>query len=241
MYKVLIADDEAPIRAALLKLIDWKGMDCEVVFEACDGFEALEYMRSHPVDIAILDIRMPGLMGLELCSHMRREGIASAIIILTAHSDFALVRDALREGVCDYVIKSSFEVELPPALEKVIRRLTPSKKAEEPAKKYSQPVSQVIAYLQDHYAEKVKVSDIADKIYLNQSYLCRRYKQETGSTILGDLIRLRIQRSKELLNQGCTVAQAAKETGFESAAHFSSVFTRSERISPGAYRKRTNK
>jgi YesN/AraC family two-component response regulator len=239
MYKVLTADDEAPLRAALAQLIDWKGMDCEVVFEACDGFEALEYMRSHPVDIAILDIRMPGLTGLELCAHMHQEGLEAAVIVLTAYSDFALVRDALREGVYDYVIKSAFEVELPSALGKAICRLP--KKAEPPVEppaiEYSQTVDQVVEYLREHYAEKVKVSDIADRLYLNQSYLCRRYKQETGSTILADLIQLRIGRAKELLERGCTVAQAANETGFDSAAHFSNVFTRYEHVSPGNYRK----
>lgn len=244
MHKVLIADDESIIRIALSKLISWNTLDCEIVYQAENGLEAWEYMLENPVDIAILDIRMPGLNGLQLCSMLRQEGFDISVIILSAYSDYELMRDALQSNVCDYVMKSSFEVEMPKAIRKAIasaNQIPNTKQPEsgplQPNAKYSEPVNQIIAYLRANYAERISVKEMADRMYLNQNYLCRLYKRQTGSTIIQDLTQYRLHQAKLRLKQGATIAQTAVECGFENAAYFTQVFTKNVGMSPGSWRR----
>ena len=248
MYNVLIADDEMIMRESLTEMVDWGSLNCRVVCSAGNGAEAWEYIRKNPVDIAILDIRMPGISGMELCNLMCEEGLNTQIIILTAYSDYNLMRNALQMHVCDYVMKSSFEAELPDAIRRALARLNaaaqPGGAKEDvlqPDPRYSEPVNQVIAYLRLNYSKHISVKEIAGMVYLNQNYLCRLYKSQTGRTIIQDLTKYRLSKAKQLLERGATVQQAAVECGFENAAYFTQVFYKNEGVNPGSYRKNRTK
>lgn len=243
MYKVLIADDEIFVRTALQEMIDWNELDCRVVYCAKDGIDAWEYMSHNVVDIAVLDIRMPGLSGMQVCDMMRQEDMDIAVVILTAYSDFEFVREALRLNVCDFVMKSNFEIELPDAIRRGFRRrdserrrMLSSDAIPQPNASYSDPVNQVIAYLRINYAKRISLNDLSELVHLNQSYLCRLYKKQTNYTILEDLTRYRLHQAKKLLREGATVKESALQCGFDSAAYFTNVFTKQEGISPSLYR-----
>jgi DNA-binding LytR/AlgR family response regulator len=98
--RVLIADDEAPLRAWLKRLLAELSPQAEVVGEAANGTEALASIRSLRPDVAFLDIRMPGLSGLEVAA--RAEG-ACRIVFVTAHDEFALA--AFEQAAVDYLVK----------------------------------------------------------------------------------------------------------------------------------------
>lgn len=247
MYKVLIADDETIMRTALSEMIVWNKLDCELVYLARNGIEAWEFVRSNSVDLAILDIRMPGLNGLQVCQMMRQEGMDIPVIILSAYSDYALMRDALRNNVCDYVIKTSFEEDLPDAVRKALAK-NPHKKTKgadaellQPNAHYSDSVNQVIAFLRTNYANHISIRSLADMVYLNPNYLCRLYKRQTGNTILHDLTQYRIHQAKLRLAQGETVNKAAVDCGFENAAYFTYVFTKLVGTSPGVWKNNHSK
>ena len=81
MFRVLIADDENSVVQSLVCSIPWEELGLEVVRTASDGAAVLEYVEKEEVDIAILDIRMPGVNGLELCSEMRKKNERIQLII----------------------------------------------------------------------------------------------------------------------------------------------------------------
>ena len=71
MYKVLLVDDDSIIRVKLQNLIDWNTFDCEIVAEASNGQEALDYIESYRPQIVITDMDMPGMSGVELIRHLQ--------------------------------------------------------------------------------------------------------------------------------------------------------------------------
>jgi DNA-binding NarL/FixJ family response regulator len=105
VIRVLLADDEPMIRAGC-KAILAQGGDVEVVAEAGDGHEAVALARLHRPDVALLDIRMPGLDGLAAAAELRRAVPSVAVLMLTTFSEDDLVARALGEGASGFVLKT---------------------------------------------------------------------------------------------------------------------------------------
>jgi Response regulator containing CheY-like receiver domain and AraC-type DNA-binding domain len=107
---------------------------------------------------------------------------------------------------------------------------------------YTPPMSHVycrriIDYLNMHYSEKVKISDIANEIGLNPHYMCNLFNMTTGDTIINYLNRTRIEKSKELLiTTTNNISDICKLVGFENEHYFSKVFRKHQGSSPGRFR-----
>ena len=102
--RVLIADDHPLLRQGLRGLLEREGF--EVVGAAADGHEALALATRLIPDVAVLDIAMPGLNGLDAAREIQRQNLAKATILLTMHTEDHYVLEALRAGVKGYVLKS---------------------------------------------------------------------------------------------------------------------------------------
>ena len=100
--RVLVADDEASIRFVLRESLEDEG--CEVV-DVEDGERALEQLSSGSFQVAFLDIRMPGLSGLELLDRLRGTGSDVAVVIITAQNTFENAVEAMKRGALDYLVK----------------------------------------------------------------------------------------------------------------------------------------
>ncbi|MGZ4691710.1 MAG: ANTAR domain-containing response regulator [Acidimicrobiia bacterium] len=112
--RVVVAEDEAIIRLDLKELLEEEGF--EVVGETGRGDEAVELVRSLQPDLAILDIKMPGLDGLSAARQITGERLA-AVLILTAFSQRDLVEQARDAGAMSYVVKPFQKSDLIPAIE----------------------------------------------------------------------------------------------------------------------------
>jgi DNA-binding NarL/FixJ family response regulator len=118
--RVLLADDHALVRAGIRALL--AGLpDVESVVEAGDGQEALTMLRETKPDLALIDIAMPGLNGLELAARVGREAPGTRLVILSMHGTPAHVAQALRAGVSGYLLKDAAADELPVLLRAVMR------------------------------------------------------------------------------------------------------------------------
>lgn len=107
MYKVIIADDEMLVRLGMTSLIPWEEHGFEVVGAASDGLQARELIVRHMPDIVLTDIVMPGLNGLELIAEMSGKYPFIRFIVLSSHSDYMYVREAMKLGAEDYILKAS--------------------------------------------------------------------------------------------------------------------------------------
>ena len=117
--RVVIAEDEAIIRLDLKELLEEEGY--EVVGETGRGDEAVELARTLNPDLAILDIKMPGLDGLSAARHIAGERLA-AVLILTAFSQRDLVEQARDAGAMSYIVKPFQKSDLIPAIEVALGR-----------------------------------------------------------------------------------------------------------------------
>ncbi|MFN2388714.1 MAG: ANTAR domain-containing response regulator [Actinomycetota bacterium] len=115
----MIAEDEAIIRLDLKEMLEEEGMD--VVGEAADGDAAIRLARERTPDLVIMDIKMPGMDGLQAAESIVQEDLA-AVVILTAFSQKDLVRRAADAGAMGYLVKPFQKSDLLPAMEIALAR-----------------------------------------------------------------------------------------------------------------------
>jgi len=111
MYKVLIVDDEMIVRHAVKTLIRWEDSRFEYSGAAANGASALEMVRQTGADIVITDIKMPEMDGLELIKRLMETGFDGEVLVLSNYNDFDLVREALKCGAHDYMLKLTLKTE----------------------------------------------------------------------------------------------------------------------------------
>jgi two-component system response regulator AlgR len=124
--RILIVDDEAPARSRLRHLLaDIAGeFPHQIVGEAGDGVAALEVLAAHPADIALIDIRMPRMDGIEFAQQLAGQPQPPAIVFVTAYDEFAL--KAFELAAADYLLKPARAPRLLDALKKAQRLLPDS-------------------------------------------------------------------------------------------------------------------
>jgi DNA-binding LytR/AlgR family response regulator len=121
MAKAIVAEDETLLRKSLLEALGKAWPDLEIVAECEDGASALEAIDEHRPDAAFLDIRMPGLTGLEVASAATEVSPTTQIVFVTAYDQYAI--DAFESGAIDYLLKPIAADRLAATVQRVQGRL----------------------------------------------------------------------------------------------------------------------
>lgn len=111
MFRILLVDDELLVRNDLRYLLNYNSHGFEICGEAHDAEMALSMIRSSPPDIAILDVNMPGMSGVELNRTIKEQYPAVQTIMLSSYDDYDYVRDCLKVGSIDYLLKHRLDGE----------------------------------------------------------------------------------------------------------------------------------
>ena len=106
MIRILIADDHAIVRGGLKQLFTMV-KDIEVAGEAVNGMQAIEFLRRTPVDLALLDLTMPGMGGIDLITRLRSLFPDLPILVLSMRNEPQVVRQVLKAGASGYLTKDS--------------------------------------------------------------------------------------------------------------------------------------
>lgn len=109
--RLVLADDHPAVRAGIRQFLE-RDPGLEVVAEANNGDEAISLIAAHQPDVAVLDLQMPGLSGLDVARRLRSEQPKVRVLILTAHDDDPYIFAALRSGAKGYMLKTSGPDEL---------------------------------------------------------------------------------------------------------------------------------
>ncbi len=124
MYNVIIVEDDAIVRTYLSSLLEWESHGMKVVSQFTNGMEAKQFIEKQDVDIVITDVSMPVMSGIELIKYIKNNKKFVKIIVLSCHSDYDFIREALKCGVSDYILKQYLTKEnLLELLEKLIGEL----------------------------------------------------------------------------------------------------------------------
>ncbi len=118
MIKVLLADDHSIVRAGLRRIVEESG-EMHVVAEAADGQEAIQLVNKTAPDVAVVDISMPGLDGLEVIAQLQALKPKLPILVLTMHEEGQYVVRAIQAGAMGYLTKQSAPEQLVTAIRKI--------------------------------------------------------------------------------------------------------------------------
>lgn len=118
--RLLLADDHEIVRRNLREIIEFK-TDCIIVGEAIDGLQAVRLAKEFEPDIALVDISMPGLDGLDAALQIRKESPQTKILILTMHDVAPIIAKIRQTGVHGYLLKSEAPKDLPLAINSLLR------------------------------------------------------------------------------------------------------------------------
>ena len=120
MFKVLLVDDEPSVIQLLENLVDWESLGYSICGTASNGEEALEILKQSNPHLAIIDIRMPKINGLQLLQQASEIlYLRTKFIVLSAYNDFEYAKTVMRYRVSDYILKPIDDEELIPALKRV--------------------------------------------------------------------------------------------------------------------------
>lgn len=211
--RLLLVDDEAPARARLRDVLGdiAAAVPTIVVAEAADGFVALERAQAGDLDVALIDIRMPGMDGVELARHLARLPTTPAVIFVTAFDQYAV--QAFELAALDYLVKPVRAARLADALRKARRRADDVVRLE----KSALAVRQNLSCLERGRILLVPMAEIrylkAEQKYVTARTAQREYLLEES------LVHLEAEFSERFLrvHRSCLVARDAV-TGVERTA-----------------------
>ncbi|MCL1820506.1 MAG: response regulator [Oscillospiraceae bacterium] len=238
MVNVLFVEDEAVMRSAFRKMMDWEASDFALAAAVANGAEALAYIENNPVDIVITDLKMPVMDGLELIETLQDRGFQGIILVLSNYTDFELVRTALTRGASDYMLKVNIDGD---TLRKQLESAAAMLEHKNPSGRetvYKKEIRDAIQFIQAHFTERITLDDVAGAVKLNRSYLSRLFKHETGGHMFGFINDLRMKKAAELICGGdITVSEVAEAVGIDDQFYFARVFKKHFGIPPSEYRR----
>lgn len=201
MLRLLIADDEMIERQVLYKTLQKNLGDRCRIFQAANGREALKIYEEEKIQIAILDIEMPGINGIEAAQQIRQADKDCCIIFLTAFDEFSYAKKAITVRALDYLLKPYDEQELMLVVEEAMHIAGEQRQSggdedenenpvtadtEEPEDgghaRLSKVTSLISQYIHENYMFDISMQDAARAMNYSEAYFCKLFKRITGQS-----------------------------------------------------------
>jgi two-component system response regulator YesN len=267
MLKIVVIDDEIHLRNLIKSFIP-EGLGIKVVGEAADGTGGLEMCVRLKPHIVITDIRMPEMDGLALIEKLSQILPDIKVIVVSGFSEFAYAQKALQFGAVGYLLKPLEEKDLYQALKKAIEAIEKRQEGRSQFDKMklelnklqnnlsfkanevddiseasvhsdSPVVQKMLEYIYKNYNRDVSLEEIAAKMYMNNAYLSRIFKEKTGMGFHDFLVEVRISNAKTLLERfEFKVNEIADMSGYRDVSHFIGIFKKHTGLTPIDYRRR---
>lgn len=235
MMRILLLDDE-PIELEQLEFLINYHFPAWKVEHAANGTQAIRLaeqkaMENEEFQLALVDIRLPGKNGLEIADQLKAIMPGLDIIVVSAFQEFEYARKSLQLKAVDYLVKPVIEKELVHAL-----------------KKYaddhpllgggSDVINKVITMMKNRYHEPLKLSQVAEELYINPNYLGRLFSEEVGMSFSDFLLDYRIKMAKNLLvkKKDWNIQRISEACGFNSQHYFSTSFKKMTKLTPKKFR-----
>ncbi len=247
-YTVVFVEDEQIVRQEIVESVQWERLGLKLVGTAADGHEGENLIKSLEPDIVITDIRLPAQSGLEMLANCP----VNHAIILTGHTDFSYMKQAIRLGVFDYLLKPIDDEELEQTLLQLIKKIQEEESDFEtlrtkaatkgeliplPKNMGNHVIDATIGYISANYASPVGLQEAAAYLELSESHLSRLFKEVTGLNFLQYLNAWRVNRSVDLMaDPKKNIAEIALACGFPTPGYFAKIFKRFTGKTPTQFR-----
>ena len=245
-YNILLVEDEYYVRQAIKRAIDEQDDIFIVAGEAAGADEALALLKKEAFHIVFTDICMPGMNGLSLAKQISQLYPDIKIVILTGYADFAYAQEAIRNGVCDYLLKPVEAEALSKTLGKINSAL--SKIYELPEDEMLKAfdaqsvVEKIIDHMQNHYMEQIDFGSLSADYGISPAYMTKIFKKHAENTPVKMLTDIRIHKAKHLLaTTNLSIQEIGEAVGYPDQFHFSKTFRKAVDMNPSAYRSEHSK
>jgi len=252
MYKLLIVDDEPIIRQGIRKFVNFEELSISEVYEATNGYEALEQFDEYRPDIVLLDINMPKLNGLEFAEKIKTMNENVLIAVITGYDYYEYAVTALKIGIDDYILKPVSKSDIQELLSKLVNKLKLRLKKEEVNSLVEGIIEKNKITGEHNYKDKImkiieeNASDpsfslpiLAKKLNISTGYCSSLFKDLFGISFKEYVIRERLETAKILLlSSDLKIYEISTKVGFDDPNYFSTSFKKRYAISPNQFKER---
>ena len=241
LFSMIIVDDEPAILSGLCDLYPWNSWGFEVTGAYLTADSALEALRRSLVDVVLTDILMPGMDGLSFASMLSRAFPATCVVLMSAYDDFEYIRQAMRSGVIEYLVKPVRYDQIVSTFMKAYQILS---KADTPPDKLSNASDnehhrQIVRYVRSYVESNLATATLegaAASIGFTQGYVSRIFHQYSGTTFSDYLAIQRMAMAAQMLSGPYpSLKDVAYWVGYYSVKSFTKAFVRHYGMTPAEY------
>ena len=235
---LLIADDENLELKVLEKTVKKHFVDELEIFASSNGRKASQICDEVKPDIALLDIEMPGMNGIELAKYIKEKYTNCIIIFITAYDRFDYAIEAIHIKAFDYLLKPWKEERLCELINTAIENVRSMQKTDSIVHSQKDVIKD---YIERNYKKDISAKDVAGILGYSDVYFSKVFKQLFDDNFINYLTKIRIDRAKVLLKDvSFNIKEVGKSVGYADSNYFTKVFKRSIGISPSEYRSKHN-
>ncbi len=238
--RILLIDDSPIDLRLMVEFLRGRGF---VVLVAQDGEQGLARARDLVPDLVLLDVRMPGHDGYEVCRRLKAETATRdvPVIFLTGADDVSERLAGFEAGAVDYIVKPFFEEEVVARIRVHLRRTEAADAAAAAALDLGQRerewVKQACVLLDERLGDPPTVLELARTVGTNERRLSELFREQTGTTVFGYLREQRLLMAARLLVQtNIPVQDMAEQIGYSTSSNFITAFRARFGCSPRRYR-----
>ena len=235
---LLIADDENLELQVLEKTIKKFFLNELEIFMASNGKQAAQISNETEINIALLDIEMPGMNGIELAKLLREKNPDCIIIFITAYDKFDYAIEAMHIKAFDYLLKPWKEEKLTGLISEAIVNIKESSLENSANENLQESQKSAIKkYIKENYKRDISAGDVAGILGYSDVYFSKIFKQLFDDTFINYLTKVRIDKAKVLLKDvGFNIKEVGASVGYTDSNYFTKVFKRAVGMSPSEYR-----
>lgn len=232
---VLLLEDE-PLELEQLEFLVHMHYPLWRVIEAVNSSQAIAQAKKfseqrQEFQLGFIDIKLPGKSGLVVAEELREIFPAMQLVIVSACQVFEFAKSSIKLGVIDYLVKPLIEEELLKTLGKYLKKYPQGEV-------HSDMIQRVIDFVKSNYLVQFHLEEVAKELYINVSYLSRKFSEEMGISFSEYVIAYRLEIAKQILrkHRDWSIQRVAEECGFNSQTYFSNTFRKGTSKTPTEYR-----
>ncbi len=235
--KLLVADDEAIVRNFIRSVVVKESLPVSLILDAANGIDAVRLTEAEKPDLVFLDVRMPGMTGLEAGALILEKRPETSVFIISAYDEFDYARSAFKTGVLDYLLKPIRSQQIVDIVTK--ESLERRQRAERETASNNPPLVRAVSeYIESRLDQPLTLTEIAAAVFISPTHLSRKFKALAGRSLTAYIQEKRLNRAAGLLaDTDYSITKVASLVGFENPSYFATCFKAATGQPPLKYRK----